>query len=71
MPAPKLKVTFNKKVEIILKVNIILHFIVINSNFFFMGLDFIVLTSLMNYETGYCRATDKVRNYILKINKSH
>ena len=34
MPALKLKVTFNIKVEIILKVNIILHFIVINSNFF-------------------------------------
>ena len=43
MPALKLKVTFNIKVEIILKVNIILQFIVINSNFFVVDLDFMVL----------------------------
>ena len=30
-----------------------------------MGLDFVVLTSLMNYETCYCRAKDKVRKIVI------
>ena len=30
-----------------------------------MDLDFMVLSSLMNYETCYCRATDKVRKIVI------